>query len=162
MDQAEKQDSIAEISLTGRSLYGEAPEFRNLDLIKAYVIRLRGKAAVCESRNQLIAMLETLLSDEEPLGKKRKLERDYGIKMSVALERRIESMCNLSEMLAEKWLERGLEQGLEQGLKQGHEQGRIEERIKLIRRMISSGIGQEQIIGLGFTKEELRAAEDDE
>lgn len=158
MDQAEKQDSIAEISLTGRSLYGEAPEFRNLDLIKAYVIRLRGKAAVCESRNQLIAMLETLLSDEEPLGKKRKLERDYGIKMSVALERRIESMCNLSEMLAEKWLERGLEQGL----KQGHEQGRIEERIKLIRRMISSGIGQEQIIGLGFTKEELRAAEDDE
>lgn len=154
MDQAEKQDSIAEISLTGRSLYGEAPEFRNLDLIKAYVIRLRGKAAVCESRNQLIAMLETLLSDEEPLGKKRKLERDYGIKMSVALERRIESMCNLSEMLAEKWLERGLEQG--------HERGRIEERIKLIRRMISSGIGQEQIIGLGFTKEELRAAEDDE
>ena len=123
-------------------------------MIKAYVIRLRGKAAVCESRNQLIAMLETLLSDEEPLGKKRKLERDYGIKMSVALERRIESMCNLSEMLAEKWLERGLEQG--------HERGRIEERIKLIRRMISSGIGQEQIIGLGFTKEELRAAEDDE
>lgn len=55
-----------------------------------------------KSKNILIAMLEELLRKEE-----RMLSDDYGLVMDEDMERRVNSMCNLSEVLIEKGIEKG-------------------------------------------------------
>lgn len=146
MDPEERRDSITEISLESKCLFGNAPQFSNLDLIKGFVVRIRGKDADIESKNKLIAMLEMVLSDEAPGKKKKELEK-YGIKMSVELERRIEKMCNLSELIVEEGIEKGIERG------------RAEERKELLSRMQASGVTREQLLAIGFTLEEIGSAE---
>jgi hypothetical protein len=60
------------------------------------------------SKNVLISMLSTLLSDKIKADeKKQKLEKEYGIKMSKELESEVSSMCNLSEAIEERGIERG-------------------------------------------------------
>ena len=65
------------------------------------------------SKNYLIAMLEELLKKENAEQKKQKLVENYGFIMSDETGRRINVMCNLSEVI----LEQGIEQGIEQGLR---------------------------------------------
>lgn len=58
------------------------------------------------SKNTLISMLSTLLSDNiNPDEKKMILENDYGIPMSVELEGEVNSMCNLSDAVEERGIE---------------------------------------------------------
>ena len=45
--------------------------------------------------------------------------------MSSATERKVNEMCNLSEVLVEKGIEKGIKQGIEKGIKQGIEIGAI-------------------------------------
>ena len=40
--------------------------------------------------------------------KKQVLEKDYGIPMSIELEKEVNSMCNLSEAIEEQGIEKGL------------------------------------------------------
>ena len=60
-------------------------------------------------------MLEELLRKESAEIKKKNLSENYGIKMSSATERKVNEMCNLSEVLVEKGIEKGIEQGIEKG-----------------------------------------------
>jgi len=73
-------------------------------------------------------MLEELLRKESAEIKKKNLSENYGIKMSSATERKVNEMCNLSEVLVEKGIEKGIEQGIEKGIKQGIEKGKITAR----------------------------------
>jgi len=52
-------------------------------------------------------MLEELLRKESAEIKKKNLSENYGIKMSSATERKVNEMCNLSEVLVEKGIEKG-------------------------------------------------------
>ena len=71
------------------------------------------------SKNTLISMLSTLLSDNiKPDEKKAILENDYGIPMSVELEGEVNSMCNLSDAVEERGIELGIERGIELGINQ--------------------------------------------
>ena len=49
--------------------------------------------------NVLIAMLEELLKKDDAENKKRKLQSEFGIEMSVEMTRRVNVMCNLSEVI---------------------------------------------------------------
>ena len=49
--------------------------------------------------NVLIAMLEELLKKDNAENKKRKLQSEFGIEMSVETTRRVNVMCNLSEVI---------------------------------------------------------------
>ena len=60
-------------------------------------------------------MLEELLRKESAEIKKKNLSENYGIKMSSATERKVNEMCNLSEVLVEKGIEKGIKQGIEKG-----------------------------------------------
>ena len=66
-----------------------------------------------KSKNKLIVMLEELLKKEPVSEKKKKLSDEYGIIMSEETERRLNTMCNLSEVVLEKGIEQGIEQGEE-------------------------------------------------
>ena len=81
------------------------------DLMSTVFINLNSEKTI-KSKNTLISMLSTLLSNDiKPSEKKRLLQKDYGISMSHELEGEVNSMCNLSEAIEEKAIEQGLEQG---------------------------------------------------
>lgn len=67
-----------------------------------------------QSKNKLIGMLEELFSKSEFIEKKKILEEDYGLKMSMELEGRMCEMCNVSDY----WEEVATEEGKEIGERQ--------------------------------------------
>ena len=64
-------------------------------LAKGIVIHLRRGRNLEESRNQLIAMLETLFSETNIKEKKRILAEEYGMVMTAELEGRMNVMCKI-------------------------------------------------------------------
>ena len=61
--------------------------------------------------------------------------------MDVETERKVSTMCNLSEVVLEKGIEQGIERGIEQGIEQG-----IKQKINdLVRKKIEKGYEPEQI-----------------
>lgn len=120
MDTGESNDSIEEIYLDRRTIFGKVPEGYHVDLLRGIIIRIRDRENVEESKNVLIAMLEDLLSQKNEKEKKQVLTEKYGMKMTVELEGRLRTMCNLSENIEEKAMEKGLTEG---GAKQIIEMG---------------------------------------
>ena len=115
MDAEDDGDSISRIFLKSDTMFGKGCDFPYLDKMCGMVIRIRKRYNVAESKNSLIAMLEDVLSNEDSRIKKRKLEQKYDMKMTVELEGRIDSMCNLSEVVVENAREDGMEKGIEKG-----------------------------------------------
>ena len=116
MDADDDADSISRISLKADRLYGKIYDFPMLDKMCGMVIRIRKNYSEAESKNRLIAMLEDVLSSEDSEIKKQKLEEKYDMKMTTQLEGRIDSMCNLSEVVMERAIEQGMKQGMKQGI----------------------------------------------
>jgi len=126
MDNGEDDDSIEEIGLMRTVKYGAPRDFETLTLEKGIIINIRlnkknDEDTQRKSRNELIAMLEVLLSDKNVTEKKQRLTEDYGMVMTQELEGRLGHMCNLSEWHWERAMEEGLEKGLEQGKELGIE-----------------------------------------
>ena len=96
-------------------------------------------------------MLSTLLSkDIKVKDKKKRLEKEYGIKMSEELESEMSSMCNLSDILVEQ----GIEQGIEKGIEKGMEQGKLTTTFEFVQsKALSPQIAAES---LGVTVEQLK------
>ena len=108
MDTEENGDSIHRISLKADTLFGKPCEFPQLDKMCGIVIRIREKEDATESQNTLVSMLEDVLSTEAADRKKQKLEEKYDMKITTELERRLDSMCNLSMAVEEKGIEKGI------------------------------------------------------
>lgn len=105
-------DSIVEYSIKPTILYPHNATDDEIatgryDLMSTVFINLNSQNTI-NSKNVLISMLSTLLSDKIKADeKKQKLEKEYGIKMSNELESEVSSMCNLSEAIEERGIERG-------------------------------------------------------
>ena len=74
-------------------------------------------------------MLEELLKKESVSEKKKKLCEEYGITMSEETERRLNTMCNLSEVVLERGIEKGIEQGQRQLIEKMLKKGKTAEEI---------------------------------
>lgn len=127
MDSADHEDSINKIRFTEETVFGKNLDLPNISKVQGIIIRLRKNENVEKSKNTLIAMLEELLKKESADDKKKILSDEYGIIMNEETEGRLNTMCNLSEVV----LERGIEQGFERGIEQGQRQ--------LIEQMIKNG-----------------------
>lgn len=105
-------DSIVEYSIKPTILYPHNATDDEIatgryDSMSTVFINLNSQNTI-NSKNVLISMLSTLLSDKIKADeKKQKLEKEYGIKMSKELESEVSSMCNLSEAIEERGIERG-------------------------------------------------------
>lgn len=105
-------DSIVEYSIKPTILYPHNATDDEIatgryDLMSTVFINLNSQNTI-NSKNVLISMLSTLLSDKIKADeKKQKLEKEYGIKMSKELESEVSSMCNLSEAIEKRGIERG-------------------------------------------------------
>lgn len=102
------QNTITEYHMTQDKIYGNFNGKVRYDLLSVVMICLgRGN----DNGNELIEMLNTLLSESMSIEKKENLLTDkYGIETSVEVKERINNMCNLSERIEEKGIEKGIEQ----------------------------------------------------
>ena len=149
MDNDETEDSIEEISLDRKTVFGNKKNLHHTDLMKGIIVNIRNGSGkpVKKSQNMLIAMLEELVSEKDATEKKRILEDEYGMIMTAELEGRIRIMCNWSESVKERIEE------------QVSAQIREQERIDVIEKMIKANATKEQIISYGFTEDEYTKAE---
>ena len=132
MDTKKTDDSIIEFGMKSNLIYGKIKKIPKISKINGALINVRTRTAKNRelSKNRLIAMLEELFSKSEFLEKKKILEEDYGLKMSVELEGRMNEMCNVSDYWEEVALQTGRKEGREEGRKEGREEGRKEGRKK--------------------------------
>ena len=151
MGSREDGDSMEEIYLDRKTVFGKEALPFNADLMRAIIIHIRRGHVGKASRHRLISMLERLFSDIDVETKKRILTDEYGMIMTTQLEGRLQTMCNLSENILEEGIERGIEQGLEQGIDLGIDK----ERLQAIDRMLNAGASKAQILSYGYTEEEL-------
>ncbi len=115
MDSGERGDSIEEINLERKTVYGDDDKAHRVELMQGVIINIRSVPGEKPSGNRLIAMLEVLLSEMNAQDKKAILEKEYGMIMQVETEGRMKSMCNLSEVFIEKGIRKGMQQGIQQG-----------------------------------------------
>ena len=145
MDNDETEDSIEEIRLDRKMVFGNKKNPYHTDLMKGIIVNIRNgendkySDSIKKSQNVLISMLEELLSEKDAVEKKRVLADEYGMIMTAELEGRIQIMCNLSENIEERGIRR--------------------ERLNAIKRMIKANASKEQIISFGYTEEEYKKAE---
>ena len=107
-----KTESISQISLTQKELFGKADAQMTFDKMHAIIIQLKKSNEKSNSKNRLIAMLEDLLCNEDRNNKKNRLKEKYGMKMTIELEGRLANMCNLSDLVVERSMECGMERGI--------------------------------------------------
>ena len=108
-------------------------------------------SATDQSHHRLIAMLDTLLAKMDAETKKKKLQEEHNLPMTIELEKEMNDMCNLSSGIREE--------GFRDGEHSGLLKGKIEGKIETIRNMIVDGFTTiEAIKATGrYTAEELAA-----
>ncbi len=111
-------DSIEEINLERKTVFGNKESAHKIDLMQGIIVNIRDGENMKDSSNELISMLEQLFSRIDVAEKKRILEEEYGMIMTAELEGRVQNMCNWSEHFIEKGIEKGIEQGIETGTRQ--------------------------------------------
>lgn len=139
MDAEDDEDSIEEIYLSRKTVFGNKRKPHDTDLMKGIVVNVRDGENLAKSQNSLIALLEELLSGADAAEKKKILSTEYGMIMTEELEGRLQTMCNLSQNIVENTI--------------------LEERIRAIERMIKINLTKEQILSCGYTEEEYGKAE---
>ena len=77
------------------------------------------------SQNQLIGMLDTLLSKMDVKSKKQKLQEEFKLPMTMEIDQEVSDMCNLSLGLWEKAATEGRRQGVREGIAEGERKGRL-------------------------------------
>lgn len=121
----EDGDSIEEINLERKTVFGKKKSTHSIDLMQGIIVNIRDGENMKDSSNELISMLEELFSRRDVEEKKRILAEEYGMIMTTELEGRVQNMCNWSEHFIEKGIEQGIEKGIEQGVEKGTRQAII-------------------------------------
>lgn len=112
----EDGDSIEEINLERKTVFGKKKSVHSIDLMQGIIVNIRDGRNMEDSANELISMLETLFSQIDVAEKKRILAEQYDMIMTAELEGRVQTMCNWSEHFIEKGLEEGIEKGIRQAI----------------------------------------------
>lgn len=112
-----RENSITRYYIKEENLAGSVKERKaDYDLMAAVMICL-GKE---DSSTSVLKLLNILLSTETDSGDKcRRLEEDFNIAMTQALESEVSLMCNLSKGVEEKGIEKGRQEGRREGRQEG-------------------------------------------
>ena len=150
----DKKDSIVSYSLKPEILY-QGNNRLNIDYTYDYVgvvvVHLSGNPEC--SQNQLIGMLDTLLSGMDVKAKKQKLQEEFQLPMTVEIDQEVSDMCNLGLGLWEK----AMNEGQIVGENKGRLEGRLEGRLDSLRDMLLDGLTtMDKLRATGrYTSEEL-------
>lgn len=126
------ENTIQWLSITPKSLLGQ-PRWKEMyQVLNVIIIRMKN-ALDDDTEHKLHRLLGALFVTELPFEKKEDiLEREFNIRMSDYGKELFGDMCNLSQGILEQGIERGEELGF----------------IKAIRKLIDSGMSDEQIMQL--------------
>ena len=148
----DKQNSIVSYNLQEEIIYQDNPRLNidySYDLINVTLIHLSGSPD--GSKNELIAMLDTLLGHMDTKKKKQQLEEKFHLPMTREIKQEVEDMCNLSAGIWEDAMNTGIQTGLEKGrsegriagLEEGQRQGRIigklEGKLETLKMLVTIG-----------------------
>ena len=137
----DKKDSIVSYSLKTEILY-QGNNRLNVDYTYDYVgvvvVHLSGNPEC--SQNQLIGMLDTLLSKMDVKAKKQKLQEEFQLPMTMEIDQEVSDMCNLSLGLWEEAVTEGRLQGVREGRLEGRLEGERKGRLESLRDMILDGL----------------------
>ena len=99
----DKKDSIINYSFEPHIIYqgnDKLKLYKNCDLMNITFIHLSGKPD--QSHHQLISMLDILLARMDTETKKKKLQEEHNLPMTIKLEKEMNDMCNLSTGIREE------------------------------------------------------------
>ena len=99
----DKKDSIINYSFEPHIIYQGNDKLKlypNCDLMNITFIHLSGKPD--QSHHQLISMLNILLARLDTETKKKKLQEEHNLPMTIKLEKEMNDMCNLSSGIREE------------------------------------------------------------
>lgn len=130
-------NTITQYSITEKDIIGavhEKPE--NYDLMTAVILCL---GRIEESGNDILRLLNVLLSKSEPAAEKRRiLSSDYEIAMTHPMDEGVNLMCNYSEYVEEDAIARGMEKGIKVGMEKGMALGAENTLLGTIRSLMQS------------------------
>lgn len=107
------QHTITEYKITPEKIWGNFSGKARYDLLSVVMICLGDSF---DSNNQLISMLNTILSEKISATEKESiLATEYGIRMKTDEDGGVNLMCNLSDRIEQIGIKKGIEQGIEQG-----------------------------------------------
>lgn len=137
----DKKDSIINYSFEPHIIYqgnDKLQPYKNCDLMNITFIHLSGKPD--QSHHQLISMLDTLLAKMDAETKKKKLQEEHNLPMTIKLEKEMNDMCNLSSGIRED----------------GRLEGRLETTIDNIRKLMhtQNWSAEKAMSALGFDTSE--------
>lgn len=148
---ADKKDSIINYSLEPHIIYqgnDKLKPYKNCDLINIIFIHLNGQPD--SSQHQLISLLDTLLSRMDAETKKKKLQEEHQLPMTIKLEKEMSDMCNLSSGIRED--------GFKDGLIKGERKGTLRTNINNIRNLMhtQNWSAEKAMSALGFDTSEYQ------
>ena len=117
---ADKRNSIVSYNLQEEIVYQDNPQLNidyGYDFINVTLVHLSGSPS--GSKNELIAMLDTLLGHMDAKRKRQRLEDEFHLPMTTEINREVEDMCNLSAGIWEDAMTEGLREGRKEGRKEG-------------------------------------------
>ena len=112
-------------------------------------------SATDNCHHQLISMLDILLARMDVETKKKKLQEEHNLPMTIKLEKEMNDMCNLSSGIREEGFREGERRGERRGKRKGERKGKLE----TLHNMIVDGLTTiEALKATGrYTAEELSA-----
>ena len=141
----DKKDSIINYSFEPHIIYqgnDKLKVYENCDLMNITFIHLSGKPD--QSHHRLISMLDTLLAKMDAETKKKKLQEEHNLPMTIKLEKEMNDMCNLSSGIREE------------SRMEGKLEGRVETTIEFIKNIMfkRQSSAEEAMELLGINKAE--------
>ena len=144
------ENAITTYAIEERNVVGNVSEqFQDYDLMHAIMIRIGDPDG--PNFDGIIKFIGVLLSTERSSQEKKKvLEQDFGLQMSVEMDEEVKRMGSLSSAI----LEKGIKQGLEQGIEQGIEKGETKKAREISRKLYAGGMPIAQISEIADVSEE--------
>lgn len=109
-------NSITEVSLNHKNIVGNVGDIGRYDLLGVIIVGLADELAEETEKLKLHRLLGTLFASKlSVVEKKNILTNEFGIPLTGEVERSVNIMCNLSEVIEEKGIEKGIEKGVKKG-----------------------------------------------
>ena len=100
-------------------------------------------------------LYETLLGNLDAKSKCERLAKQYGFIINDETARRVNTMCNLSDVVEERGIEKGIARGIEQGIEQGIIRGEEQTVERTVRRLLMKNYPDGEIIDITECTSEL-------
>ena len=103
----------------------------------------------CEAKTSILRLLDVIfVSKGNPQEKKSILENDFGIPMTLSIDKEVNFMCNFSDAIYENGIAEGLAKGIEDGKLLGIDQEknkRIAMATEKMNELIKAGVPEELV-----------------